>query len=147
MRRVRAPMTPMPDDTAADTSHATLMKSKGGLRRVINATRYSMQGFAAAWRDEHAFRQELIVVIPLVVAAAVIPGLTLTQRALLIGSALLVLIAELLNSAVEAVVDLVTVEHHELAKKAKDIGSAAVFLAFTNAGVLWALILAERFLR
>lgn len=123
------------------------MKSKGGLRRVLNATRYSMQGFAAAWRDEHAFRQELFMVLPLLAAAAIIPGLSLTQRAILIGSGLLILIAELLNSAVEAVVDLVTVEHHELAKKAKDIGSAAVFLAFANAGVLWVLVLIERFSR
>lgn len=137
----------MPEDSAADATHASLMKSKGGLRRVINATRYSMQGFAAAWRDEHAFRQELFMVLPLLAAAALIPGLSLTQRAILIGSGLLILIAELLNSAVEAVVDLVTVEHHELAKKAKDIGSAAVFLAFANAGVLWVLVLIERFSR
>ncbi len=138
----------MPDlDADKSPNHATLMKSKGGLARVFNATRYSLQGLAAAWRDEHAFRQELMVVTPMVIAAVAIPGLSLTQRALLIGSGLLVLIVELLNSAVEAVVDLVTVEHHELAKKAKDIGSAAVFLAFANAGVLWALILAERFIK
>lgn len=127
-----------------DTSHAARMKSKGGPARVFNAIRYSLQGFAAAWRDEHAFRQELMVVTPLVVVAAFLP-VTPTQKALLIGSMLLIIIAELLNSAVEAVVDLVTVDHHEMAKKAKDIGSAAVMMCFTNAAVIWGLVLFERF--
>ena len=120
------------------------MKSKGGPGRVLNAIRYSMQGLAAAWRDEHAFRQELMVVVPLIAVAAVLP-VTPTQKALLIGAMVLIIIVELLNSAVEAVVDLVTVNHHEMAKKAKDIGSAAVFLGFTNASVVWGLVLFEHY--
>lgn len=127
-----------------DTTHAEKMKSKGGVGRIFNAMRYSMQGFAAAWRDEHAFRQELMFCAPMIVVAAVLP-VSLTQKALLIGAMLLIIVVELLNSAIEAVVDLVTVEHHEMAGKAKDIGSAAVMLCFTNAAVIWGLVLIERF--
>lgn len=125
-------------------SLAARMKSKGGLARIFRATGYSMHGFAAAWRDEHAFRQELMLVAPAVAVAAFLP-VTLTQKALLIGVSLLIPIVELLNSSVEAVVDLVTTEHHAMAKKAKDIGSAAVFLAITVAAVVWALVLWDRF--
>lgn len=125
-------------------THRERMKSKGGLARVFNATRYSLQGFAAAWRDEHAFRQELLLVAPAVVGAALLPVMP-TQKALLIACTLAILVVELLNSAIEAVVDLVTSEHHAMAKKAKDIGSAAVFLAIANAAVVWALVLWERF--
>lgn len=117
-----------------------------GITRIIHATRYSMKGLSSAWLHEAAFRQELLLII-LLMPLAFLVGDGLTQILLLMVISWLVVIVEILNSAVEAVVDLVTVEHHELAKKAKDIGSAAVFLAFTNAGVLWALNLAERFLR
>src|SRR6218665_3941581 len=120
------------------------MKSKGGLGRILNAMRYSMQGFAAAWRDEHAFRQELMFCVPMIVVAACLP-VGLTQKALLIGAMLLIIVVELLNSAIEAVVDLVTVEHHAMAGKAKDIGSAAVMLCFANAAVIWGCVLIERF--
>ncbi len=115
-------------------------KGKTGLRRLINATGYSLAGFSAAARYEDAFRQELIL------AAMLVPlGLWLgnsgVERALLVGSVLLVLIVELLNSAVEATVDRVSLDDHNLAKRAKDIGSAAVMLSLVNIGVIWLLVL------
>lgn len=111
-----------------------------GLRRLLDATRYSLEGFAAAARHEAAFRQELLL------AAILVPlGLWLghsgLERALLVGSILLVLIVELLNSAVEAAVDRISVEHHVLAKRAKDLGSAAVMLSLAGAAVVWLLVL------
>lgn len=115
-------------------------KSKTGLRRLINATSYSLSGLAAAARHEHAFRQELML------AAVAVPlgfwlGQTGVERALLVGSVLLILIVELLNSAVEATVDRVSLDDHSLAKRAKDIGSAAVMLSLFNAAVVWLLVL------
>lgn len=127
-----------------ENTHAAKMKSKGGFARIFNAMRYSKQGILAAWRDEHAFRQELMFCVPMIVLAACM-NLGLTQKALLIGSMLLIVIIELINSAIEAVVDLVTVEHHEMAGKAKDIGSAAVLLCFLNATVIWACVLVEHY--
>jgi diacylglycerol kinase (ATP) len=116
-------------------------KGKTGLRRLINAAGYSCAGLAAAARHEDAFRQELAL------AAVLVPlglwlGATGVERALLVGSVLLVLIVELLNSAVEATVDRVSLEDHNLAKRAKDIGSAAVLLSLGNVGVVWLLVLA-----
>jgi len=115
-------------------------KGKQGLRRLINALGYSRDGLAAAWRHEAAFREEVLL------AAIAIPlGLWLghggIEKALLIGCILLVLVVELLNSAVEAVVDRVSDEHHELSKRAKDIGSAAVLLTLLLAAAVWGLIL------
>jgi diacylglycerol kinase (ATP) len=115
-------------------------KGKTGLRRLINATDYSFSGFAAAARHENAFRQELIL------AAVLVPlglwlGASGVERALLVCSVLLVLIVELLNSAVEATVDRVSLENHNLAKRAKDIGSAAVMLSLANVAVVWLLVL------
>jgi diacylglycerol kinase (ATP) len=110
------------------------------LQRVINATRYSLEGLAAAARHEDAFRMELLV---FAIAAPV--GLWLgdsgLERALLVGCLMLVLIVELLNSAIEAAVDRISFENHRLAKRAKDIGSAAVMLSIANAAVIWLLIL------
>ncbi|MGE5128404.1 MAG: diacylglycerol kinase [Sphingomonadaceae bacterium] len=116
-------------------------KGKTGLRRLVNATRYSLAGIAAAARHEDAFRQELLL------AAVLVPlGLWLgdsgVARALLCGSVLLVLIVELLNSAVEAAIDRISLEDHELAKRAKDFGSAAVMLTLATAGLVWILVLA-----
>ena len=116
-------------------------KGRTGLRRLINATGYSIAGFAAAARHEDAFRQELML------AAILVPlGLWLgsggVERALLVGSVLLVLIVELLNSAIEATVDRVSLDDHNLAKRAKDIGSAAVMLALVNVAAIWFLVLA-----
>ena len=114
-------------------------KGATGLRRLLNAARYSFDGLAAAL-SEAAFRQELAL------SAVLIPlGLYLghggVERALLIGSVLLVLIVELLNSAVEAVVDRVSVENHALSKRAKDLGSAAVLVSLLNALVVWLVLL------
>jgi diacylglycerol kinase (ATP) len=115
-------------------------KGQTGLRRILSATRNSAEGFIAAIRHEDAFRQELIL------AAVFVPlGLWLgtngLERALLVASVLLILIVELLNSAVEATVDRISFENHLLAKRAKDIGSAAVMLSLATAGIVWLLIL------
>jgi diacylglycerol kinase (ATP) len=115
-------------------------KGATGVRRLLLATRYSFDGFNAAL-GESAFRQELAL------AAVLLPlgiylGKTGIERALLVGSVLLVLAVELLNSAIEAVVDRVSIEDHALSKRAKDLGSAAVMVSLLNAAVLWLLVLA-----
>jgi diacylglycerol kinase (ATP) len=115
-------------------------KGKTGLPRVWNALFYSMAGFRAAFRHEDAFRQEVILACVLVPAAFFLAD-TAIARALMIGSVLLVLLVELLNSAIEATVDRISLENHQLAKRAKDIGSAAVFVSLVNVIVVWALIL------
>ena len=115
-------------------------KGKTGLRRMLNATRVSLAGLAAAARHETAFRLELIAVAILAPCGWIL-GENGAQRALLIGSLILVLIVELLNSAIEAVVDRVSLEYHDLAKRAKDLGSAAVMLSLVNAAAVWALVL------
>jgi diacylglycerol kinase (ATP) len=106
-------------------------KGKTGLQRIVNATRYSISGLAAAAKNEDAFRMELL-------AAAVLVPLALWIGPTGVGKALLV---ELLNSAVEATVDRISLEEHSLAKRAKDIGSAAVMLSLANAAVVWVLVL------
>lgn len=118
-------------------------KGATGMRRILNATRYSLDGLAAALRHEDAFRQELMLV------AVLVPlGLWLgndgVERALLAGSVLTVLVVELLNSAIEAVVDRVSLEDHELAKRAKDYGSAAVMIALSTTGIVWLVLLLPR---
>jgi diacylglycerol kinase (ATP) len=118
-------------------------KGETGLRRVLSATRNSIAGLREALRHEDAFRQELILAAVLIPAALWV-GTTGVQKALLIGSVLLVLIVELLNSAVEATVDRISFENHRLAKRAKDIGSAAVMLTLLNAALIWGLIVIER---
>lgn len=115
-------------------------KGRTGLDRVLHATRHSARGLAAAWRHESAFRQEALLALPLLPAALWL-GTTWPERAVLIGSVLLVLIVELVNSAIEATVDRVSLERHQLAKRAKDIGSAAVLIALVNAAVVWGLVL------
>jgi len=115
-------------------------KGKTGLRRLMNAARYSIAGLAAAARHEDAFRQELLLAAVLVPLGLFLGGTGL-ERALLVGSVLLVLIVELVNSAVEATVDRVSLDDHSLAKRAKDIGSAAVMLALVNLAVVWLLVL------
>ncbi len=118
--------------------------NQGGLRRVGQAAIYSFQGIRAAWQHEAAFRQECalcVVMIPL----AFWLGVTAIERALLIGVCLLVLITELLNSALEAVVDRIGDEPHVLSGRAKDMGSAAVFFSLLTAGVVWVLLVWQRF--
>jgi len=114
-------------------------KGETGLRRLASAAKNSLAGLREALRCEDAFRQEVIVATLLVPAALWI-GRSAVERALLIASALLVLVVELLNSAVEATVDRISFENHRLARRAKDIGSAAVLMALVNAAVVWALI-------
>jgi len=109
-----------------------------GLRRIINAFGYSMKGLRAAFKYESAFRQEtalLIILLPL----AILLGQTIVDYSILIGSLLLVMMVELLNSALEAVVDRVSDEQHKLAGRAKDMGSAAVFIALLNVIVIWSM--------
>ena len=115
-------------------------KGKTGLRRVLNAFLYSVEGLKAAYKHEDAFRQETLLALLLMPTALFMPA-DGTGKALMIGSVVLVLIVELLNSAVEAAVDRISLDHHSLAKRAKDIGSAAVLLSLVNVGVVWALVL------
>ncbi|WP_068634736.1 diacylglycerol kinase [Thauera butanivorans] len=115
-------------------------KGKTGLRRVWNAFHYSLDGLGAAWRHEDAFRQEALLTL-LMVPLALWLGENAVERVLMIGSVLLVLIVELMNSAVEATVDRVSLERHPLAKRAKDVGSAAVMVALINVAVVWGLVL------
>ena len=119
---------------------AQAFKGKKGLTRLWNALGYSRDGIAAAWRYEAAFREEILL------AAIAIPlafylGRNGVDRALLISSIILILIVEILNSAVEAVVDKASPEKHDLAKRAKDMGSAAVLLSLINAAAVWACLL------
>jgi diacylglycerol kinase (ATP) len=121
------------------------MKSRGGFARVWNALGYTVDGLRAAWIHEHAFRQELLACAPFALAAWTLPGLALWVRALLFGSLLLILVVELLNSSIEANTDHITLERHPLAKRAKDMGSAAVFLVIVNATVLWICLLLDAY--
>jgi diacylglycerol kinase (ATP) len=122
--------------TARESPH----KGKRGLVRIWNAFGYSLAGLRAAFAHEDAFRQEVMLAVVLIPAAFFLPATGL-GKALMIGSVLLVLIVELLNSAVEAAVDRISLENHRLAKRAKDIGSAAVFLALINVPIIWGLVL------
>ena len=115
-------------------------KGKKGLTRLINALGYSRDGLRAAWQNEAAFREEILlaaITIPL----ALVLAKTGVDRALMFGSIILILIVEILNSAVEAVVDKASPEKNELAKRAKDMGSAAVLLSLLNAVVVWLCVL------
>ena len=116
-----------------------------GIRRVIRAAKFSAQGFAHAWKYEAAFRQEVALTVVLV-APAVWLGRSPVERLMLIGSCVFVLVVELLNSAVEAAVDRFGNEHHELSGRAKDLGSAAVFVSLVIVGAVWATVAWQRFL-
>lgn len=113
--------------------------------RIVKATIWSLQGLRAAWLHESSFRLEVYLLLVLAPAALWL-GQTPVERALMIGSALLVLAAELLNSAIEAVIERYGPEFHELAGRAKDMGSAAVFVLMMNVLLVWGLILAGRYL-
>jgi diacylglycerol kinase (ATP) len=110
------------------------------LTRLSKATGYSLAGLRAAWVHEAAFRFEVIMAIPLVPLAMWL-GESGLQRAVMIGSLLLVLVVELLNSGIEATVDRVSMDHNPLSKRAKDLGSAAVFVSLLNALIVWTLML------
>ena len=117
-------------------------KGKTGVKRLLNAFKYSVAGTLAAFKHEDAFRQEVILSI-ILIPLAIYLGQTPIEQALMITSILLIIIVELLNSSVEATVDRISVKRHKLAKRAKDIGSAAVFFSLVNASVIWFLILVK----
>ncbi|MDX1697011.1 MAG: diacylglycerol kinase [Thiohalobacterales bacterium] len=114
----------------------------GDIRRIWKAALYSVAGIRAAWKNEAAFRQELLLCIVLVPAAFWI-GENAVEYLLLIGTCLFVLVVELLNSAVEAVVDRIGADRHELSGRAKDMASAAVFLSLCLTALCWGLIIFE----
>jgi diacylglycerol kinase (ATP) len=113
-----------------------------GLTRLLRAFGYAFQGFRHTWREEAAFRQEVVLSL-LVIPAGLYLGHTGVERALLVSPMLLILVVEILNSAVEAVVDRSGTERHPLAGMAKDMGSAAVMLSFALLGTVWLLILSD----
>ncbi|SQH77001.1 diacylglycerol kinase [Shewanella benthica] len=116
-----------------------------GIKRVFRATGFSIKGLKAAWIHEAAFRQELILAI-VMLPIAVLVDITTIEKLLLIFSLFIVLIVELLNSAIEAVVDRIGDEIHTLSGQAKDIASAAVFMSLALCGITWAMILGSRYL-
>jgi diacylglycerol kinase (ATP) len=120
-------------------------KGRTGLERVIRATGYSIEGLKTAYHGESAFRQETWLAVFLLPGALWL-GRTWIETALLAGSVLLVLIVELLNSGIEAVVDRVSFELHDLSKRAKDLASAAVFLSLMLCGGIWLAALWHRFM-
>jgi diacylglycerol kinase (ATP) len=126
---------PIPDDVQP----VSQFKSKSGIKRIFGAISYSIEGFKTAWRIEHAFRQELVLVAFATLIALMLP-VSAFEKLLLIGVFILVLIVELLNSAIEAVVDRVSLERNPLSKNAKDFGSAAVFLTLCLAAATWGVI-------
>ena len=111
-----------------------------GITRIINAAGYSLSGFKAAYKNEAAFRQEIWLAI-ILIPAGIYLGETLQEKAVLVCSILFVLVVELLNSAIESVVDRIGDEHHELSGRAKDMGSTAVFLSITVTVIIWLAIL------
>jgi diacylglycerol kinase (ATP) len=119
-------------------------KGKTGLRRLLNAFGYSCSGIVEAYRNEDAFRQEILLAAFLLPIAFFV-HVAAIGRALMIGSVLLLLIVELVNSAIEATVDRISLDDHRLAKRAKDIGSAAVLLAILNMLLVWVMVLMEKF--
>ena len=120
-------------------------KGKTGIRRLINAFGYSCAGLKTAYKNEDAFRQEVILAAVLIPLAIYLDVGTI-ERILMIGSVLLLIIVELLNSAVEATVDRISLDHHKLAARAKDIGSAAVLMSLVNLLVVWGLIILHKFM-
>ena len=126
--------------SASQPISAAPLKGKKGLQRLFNALGYSKKGISAAWRHEAAFREEVLLAL-VTIPLGLWLGQTGVERALLAGSILLVLIVELLNSAVEAVVDKASPEVHELAGRAKDLGSAAVLFSLLFAALVWACVL------
>ena len=124
-----------------DPTSSTHLKGKSGVRRMLNALRYSWQGLSATFRAEAAFRQEVFLACVMIPMALWIDDLTRIERALMIASVIAVLIVELLNSGLETLVDRVSMDLHPLAGRAKDMGSAAVLLSLLNVAIVWILIL------
>ena len=119
-------------------------KSKSGLKRIFSAFLYSIDGLKSAWQHEHAFRQEIMVcTVGSIIALAL--KISAFEKLVLIGVLALILIVELINSSIEAVVDRVSLERHPLSKNAKDFGSAAVLLTCLLAAAAWCVVLYNRF--
>ena len=116
-----------------------------GIKRIINAFFFSMHGFAACFRTEEAFRQEVYLAIIMIPLGLWLGGTGL-EKVALVGSVMLVLIVEILNTAVERAIDRISFEKHELSKEAKDMGSAAVFLSLVLCGFTWAVVLLPQYL-
>jgi len=133
---------PLPQELGLDPANESPYKGKTGLRRVWNALGYSIAGLKAAYLCEDAFRQEVWLAVLLIPTALLLP-VPWIGRGLMVASVLLVLVVELLNSAIEAVVDRVSLENHRLAKRAKDIGSAAVLVSLLMVVVVWACVLLQ----
>jgi diacylglycerol kinase (ATP) len=114
------------------------------IRHIINAFRYTWAGLVSAWKNELAFRGEVVVAIVMVPLGFWL-GRSAVEQALLIASILLILLTELLNSALEAVVDRIGPQRHELSKRAKDMGSAAAFVSMVTAALVWIIIALDRF--
>ena len=131
---------PSPNELGLDPANESPFKGKTGLRRVWNALNYSLAGLKAAYLCEDAFRQEVLLAMLLIPATFLLPVPWL-GRGVMIASVLLVLVVELLNSAIEAVVDRVSLENHRLAKRAKDIGSAAVLISLIQVLAVWTCVL------
>jgi diacylglycerol kinase (ATP) len=126
--------------TTEMTHDESPFKGKTGLTRVWNALFYSIAGLRAAYRHEDAFRQEVWLALVLIPLSLLLPSSGI-GHALMVGSVLLVLVVELVNSAIEAAIDRISLEHHRLSKRAKDIGSAAVLLSLANVVATWSLVL------
>ena len=135
---------PPPQQNASGDGRESPFKGRTGISRIYHAFLNSLAGVSEAWRHESAFRQEVVLVAVLLPIAAMVP-VTPGERALLVATALLVIVVELLNSAIEAVVDRIGPELHELSGRAKDLGSAAVFLSLLLAAAAWAVVALERF--
>jgi len=136
-------MTPKPSTQQAPPPTADGYKSRPGLQRIARAWGYSLRGLRATFRHEAAFRQELALGVPMVLAAWWVAP-TALQALALVGVVVLVWIVELLNSAIEALADAVSTDHHPLIGRAKDIGSAAVMLSLLLAAATWAVVIAGR---
>ena len=128
-----------------DAEETSPFKGKTGLIRIVHAFFNSCSGLADAWRHESAFRQEILLAAVLIPAALLVP-VSPVERAVLIAAVLLVMIVELLNTGVEVAIDRISFEHHSLSKRAKDIGSAAVFMALVLLAAVWGAILLPRYI-
>ena len=128
-------------DVEAEALVESPFKGKTGIARVFRAFFYSLAGLSTAWKCESAFRQEVVLAVVMIPVACFVP-VTPVERALLVATVLLVLVVELLNSSIEAAIDRISTDHHLLSKRAKDAGSAAVFMSLVLCGVVWAILLA-----
>ena len=133
-----------PDVSTPDETVRSEITGPRGLRRLVAATRYSLSGLASAWRSEEAFRQEVLLAIVLIPVALWL-GTNAVERILLIGSILIVMIVELLNTGIEYTVDRIGTDRHHLSGGAKDLASAAVLLSLGLAVMTWGLVAWDRF--